>query len=126
MVLPIIFARIEAYMNDIERWVTSPLKQADAGSSPIKRDAWTQTHDDAARSLQRGLVPTVMAVLLLHYIMAVLVLLPRTRAIRLGLLPLALGLPYYAATAYDVSGGDPEFQSHGYNYTVCSCVGSYF
>jgi hypothetical protein len=65
------------------------------------------------------LVP-VLVVLFLHYFMAVLVLLPETRPLRLAMLPIALGLPYYAATRYDVSNGDLEFQSHGYNYTVRS------
>jgi hypothetical protein len=67
---------------------------------------------------QPGMVPTILGVLALHYLMALLVIQSGTRLYRLLLLPLAVGLPYHAASTYDVSGGDPEWQSHGYNFAV--------
>jgi hypothetical protein len=72
----------------------------------------------ADKMSQPGMVPTILAVLLLHYVMALLVISPGTRPYRLGLLPLAIGLPYFAASTFDASGGDPEWKSHGYNFVV--------
>lgn len=43
-----------------------------------------------------------------HYVMAVLVLLPRTFALRLALFPITLSMAFRAALL-DFSGGNPEF-----------------
>ncbi|KAI0347883.1 hypothetical protein BDW22DRAFT_1349965 [Trametopsis cervina] len=64
----------------------------------------------------------VLPVCVCSYVMAVLVLVPNTRHLRILLLAVALALTFNAATKYDLTGGDPSqaFQNFGH----CLCMTS--
>lgn len=63
----------------------------------------------------------VLPAFLVHYLTAVLVCRPNTRALRLTLLPISLPLAWIAATRYDMAAGKDEY-SH-MNYGICvSCI----
>jgi hypothetical protein len=68
--------------------------------------------------LLRHVVPVHLA----YYLTAVLVCTPNTRCYRMLLLPITLALAWVAATAFDMSGGDPQYKHLNYANDVRSML----